>query len=277
MSLSNTSLALIERMRSAIESASEQDLRRYIDMKGHSPWRDDDLGVAHEGDFRAFFAPFDWINDAADIVIVGVTPGKQQALEALLTFRSALKNGHDVSEAARLAKGAASFKGGMRTLGARLMDHFDLNKIFGMESTLELFGKASARAHYTSTLRYPVLKNYQNYSGDSRITKRYFMRQMIETHLAEELTALPKAWIVPFGSTALLALEYLAERGRIDADRILGGILHPGGQQWNRYNVQLDLVDRGAATAVPGGPELLRRGAELRAKVSAVLTGDPAV
>ena len=79
--------------------------------------------------------------------------------------------------------------------------------------------------------RRAFLKNYQNYSGDSRITKRYFMRQMIETHLAEELTALPKAWIVPFGSTALLALEYLAGRGRMGADRILGGILHPGGQQ----------------------------------------------
>lgn len=277
MSLSNTSLALIERMRPAIESASEQEIHRYIDIKEHSPWRDDDLGVAHAGDFRAFFAPFDWVNDAADIVIVGVTPGKQQAREALLTFRSALKSGHNVSEAARLAKGAAFFKGGMRTLGARLMDHFDLHKVFGMESTLELFGKASARAHYTSTLRYPVLKNFRNYSGDSRITKRDFMRQMIETHLAEELTALPKAWIVPFGSTALLALEFLAERGRIDADRILGGILHPGGQQWNRYNVQLDLVDRHAAMTVPGGPELLRRGAALRAKVSALVTGRPGV
>lgn len=200
-----------------------------------------------------------------------MTPGKQQALEALLTFRSALKKGRDVSDAARLAKDVASFKGGMRTLGARLMDHFDLNKVFGMESTLELFGKASARAHYTSTLRYPVLKNFQNYSGDNRITKREFMRQMIENHLAEELTALPKAWIVPFGSTALLALEYLASRGRIDADRILGGILHPGGQQWNRYNVQLDLVDRDAAMAVPGGPELLRRGTALRAKVASLL------
>lgn len=51
MSLSNSSLALIERMRPVIESASEQDIRRCVDMKEFSSWRDGDLGVANEGTF----------------------------------------------------------------------------------------------------------------------------------------------------------------------------------------------------------------------------------
>ena len=53
--------------------------------------------------------------------------------------------------------------------------------------------------------------------------------------------------------------------------RVLGGILHPGGQQWNRYNVQLGLVDEAAAEKVPGGSEVLRRSALLRAKVRGAL------
>lgn len=271
LSLSQASFDLITRMRAAIESASADDIRRNVELAEYSTWRDDSLGMDHEGDYRAYFAPFDWINDAADIVIVGVTPGKQQALDALLTLRTALKSGHPVEEAARQSKNAASFKGGMRTLGARLMDHFRFHELFKMNSTLDLFGKSAGRAHYTSALRYPVMKNYGNYAGDKRIVKRDFMRRMIETHLAEELAALPNAWIVPFGPTALLALEHLVARGLFHSDRILGGILHPGGQQWNRYNVQLDLVGREAAMAVPGGPALLQSGATLRARVASLL------
>lgn len=191
------------------------------------------------------------LNDKADIVIIGVTPGKQPALEALLSFRMALTGGASLDEAAQRAKNAASFKGGMR-LDAWLMDHFGLHRLFGLTSTLDLFGSAAHRAHYTSVLRYPVLKRFGNYAGDSRV---------IEETLADELAVLPKAWLVPFGPNAVRALEYLAAAGRIDDARILDGILHPGGQQWNRYNVQLGLVSGDVALAVPGGPEVLRRSA----------------
>jgi hypothetical protein len=271
MSLPQASRALLERMRPIIARATEDDIRRAVASDGPSALRDDALGLVQEGDYSAFFAPFDWINDKADIVIVGVTPGKQQALEALLSFRASLAGGASLDEAAQRAKSAASFKGGMRTLGARLMDHFGLHRLFALASTLDLFGSAAHRAHYTSVLRYPVLKKCGNYAGDSRIATRPFMRRMIEETLADELAVLPKAWLVPFGPNALRALELLAATGRIDDARILGGILHPGGQQWNRYNVQLGLVSGDAALAVPGGADVLRRSAALRAKVSAVL------
>ena len=97
------------------------------------------------------------------------------------------------------------------------------------------------------------------------------MRRMIEETLADELAVLPKAWLVPFGPNALRAREHLAATGHIDGTRILGGILHPGGQQWNRYNVQLGLVSDDAALAVAGGADVLRRSAALRAKVTALL------
>lgn len=122
------------------------------------------------------------------------------------------------------------------------MDHFALHRLFGLASTLELFGSAARRAHYTSALRYPVLKKSGNYTGDSRMAIRPFMRRMIEESLADQLAMLPKAQLVPFGPNAQRALDHLVAAGRIDEARILGGLLHPGGQQWNRYNVQLDLV-----------------------------------
>jgi hypothetical protein len=86
MSLSPASRALLERMRPVIAGATEGEIRRAITSDEPSALRDDELGLVREGDYSVFFAPFAWINDEADIVIVGVTPGKQQTLEALLSF-----------------------------------------------------------------------------------------------------------------------------------------------------------------------------------------------
>ena len=138
---------------------SDATITTSIEAEQLSAFRDDALQIDHEDDYRAFYAPFDWINDEADIVLVGVTPGKQQAVEALQSLRKALLAGKNFDEAAHLAKEAASFKGTIRTLGARLMDHFRLNHVFGLRSTIELFGSENGRAHYTSVLRYPVLRN----------------------------------------------------------------------------------------------------------------------
>lgn len=271
MSLTTSARARLERFAPAILAASEGEID--VAVLGNSPsqLRDEVLSLGHDGDYSAFYAPFDWVNDGADVVIVGVTPGRQQAADALKVLRRTLVAGASLDEAARLAKESASFKGGMRSLGARLMDHFGLHELFGLTSTAELFGAARARAHYTSALRYPVLKQLGNYAGDRRLLDRPFLRRMVNEHLAEELADMVDAWIVPFGPTALLAVESLAAQGVINQTRVLGGILHPGGQQWNRYKVQLGLVDDTAAAAVPGGPEVLRRSAMLRTKVRAAL------
>jgi hypothetical protein len=93
MSLSQASRALLERMRPVIARATDDEIRRAVTSDGPSGLRDEALGLVQEGAYSAFFAPFDWINDGADIVIVGVTPGKQQALEALLSFRASLVAG----------------------------------------------------------------------------------------------------------------------------------------------------------------------------------------
>lgn len=271
MSLPQASRALLERMHPIITRATEDDIRRAVTSDGPSALRDEALGLVHEGDYRAFFAPFDWINDEADIVIVGVTPGKQQALEALLSFRAALAGGASLDEAAHRAKSAASFKGGMRTLGARLMDHFDLHRLFGLTSTLDLFGSAAHRAHYTSALRLSSAEEIRQLCRRQAHYSPPLHAAYDRGESCGRLAMLPKAWLVPFGPNALRALEHLAAIGHLDGDRILGGLLHPGGQQWNRYNVQLGLVSGDAALAVPAGAEVLRRSANLQAKVSALL------
>jgi hypothetical protein len=77
------------------------------------------LHLATSGAFEAFYAPMDWVNGDAKVIIVGVTPGLQQATESLVALRRALASGKSAENAAQAAKQSASFKGTMRTLAAR--------------------------------------------------------------------------------------------------------------------------------------------------------------
>lgn len=271
MSLTSNARAAMERYRHSIQALSPDDIELAIYQEEFSPFRDDLLSLGVDGDYSAFYAPFDWVNDDADVVIVGVTPGKQQATEALQAMRTALVEGASIDEAARAAKQAASFKGTMRTLGARLMDHFRFNEIFELHSTIDLFGKASGRAHYTSIIRYPALKKFKNYSGDRRILNRRLLRTIIDEHLPEELRRFRNAWIVPFGPIAHHVLLEMVTRGVINSKQVLGGILHPSGTQWNRYNVQLELIPEQEAIAVSGGEAVRRVSKDLHAKVTSIL------
>jgi hypothetical protein len=270
MNITGAARSKIEEIGPILLSMSDSQIK--VDVRNaSSDLRRNVLHLATSGRFEAFYAPFDWVNDKAEVVIVGVVPGLQQAAESLLALRSALASGKSPEDAARAVKDAASFKGAMRTLGARLMDHFELHRLFGLPTTRDLFGAAAGRAHYTSAIRYPVTKDGRNYSGDVHLMERPMLRSIVDAHLPRELGSLPAAWIVPFGPTAHRVIDAMAARGAVNPDRVLGGILHPGGQQWNRYNVQLGLVGEAAANEVPGGPDVLRRSAELRAKVAGLL------
>lgn len=275
MTLLPAARTLAERHAEDLLAIGESPLRAEISSRTRSGFRDGTLAIAQEGKFSAFYAPFDWVNTEADVVIVGITPGTSQATEALVGMRRALMAGRSLDQACEAAKQAASFKGGMRTLGARLMDHFDIHRLLGLDTTEDLFGKAARRAHYTSVLRYPVLKEFGNYSGDANLLKRPMLRAMAEEGIPAELALLDDPWIIPFGPVACSVLEHLSGKGLIRGDKILGGILHPGGQQWNRYNVQLDLVSRQEALAVPGGEAVIERSAALRETVARHLAGVP--
>ena len=70
-----------------------------------------------------FYAPFDTVNPAARIVIVGITPGFQQMEVGFRKVRAALLRGETTDEACAVAKADASFAGTMRrNLVAMLKD-----------------------------------------------------------------------------------------------------------------------------------------------------------
>jgi len=248
---------------------------------------DNSLGMGTKHPFGQFYAPFDWINEDADIVLIGITPGKRQAKAALKALRSALVGGKSVDEAAKMAKQAASFEGEMRDIAARLMNRFDLHKIFGLSDTKELFGGASQRAHYTSLLRYPVLHwqtkkkpdgkkstGWFDYSGGDDAFSAEMLLRSIRENFEPELAKFRQAWLVPFGPIPARALEGMVQRGLVDSDRVLPGINHPSGTQRNRHNCQLNISADHSMCARNVGCETIRgRSSRLEKIVATRLAG----
>ncbi|MCG6557685.1 hypothetical protein MB818_05710 [Ruegeria sp. 1NDH52C] len=180
------------------------------------------------------YAPFDHVNSGALLAIVGITPGRQQMGNALRECHKHLRAGVDGITALAAAKVFASFSGPMRANLVAMLDEIGVHRLIGVESTASLWTDRSDLAHFTSALRYPVFVDGKNYSGAPDMTRVPVMREQLDTFLADELRALPKAIFVPLGPKVSAALEMAADRAGIDRTRILSGLPHPSGANAER-------------------------------------------
>jgi hypothetical protein len=180
----------------------------------------------------AYYAPFDYLNTQATVVLVGVTPGPTQMLESYAIARDAMRAGQADQDALKSVKAHASFKGMRRDL-SRWLNDLGLAPVLGLQSCSELF-EDSGRAllHTTSAVRYPVFLRKRdgsvtNYSGSSPgLTAHPWLREMIHTTLASELAALGSAIVISLGQ-ANQAISHLQDLEVLDPARCLLGLPHP--------------------------------------------------
>ncbi len=175
------------------------------------------------------YAPFGHVNTGADIVIVGITPGKQQMREAIDEARRAIRLGLSDAEALARAKVHASFAGSMRVNLVKLMNAVGLNHLLGIASTASLWGADSRRAHFTSALRYPTFVGGENYSRSPDLNGVPFLSDRSVKWLKEELSLFTNAVIVPMGDMVSEVLTRVGREMTISNDRILAGMPHASG------------------------------------------------
>jgi len=181
------------------------------------------------------YAPFDHVNQDARVVIVGMTPGRFQAVNALVAARDALRSGASTSDAARIAKAHASFSGEpMRGNLIAMLDAIGVARWLGIGSTASLWADNAHHVHFTSALRYPVFVDGKNWSGTPDMVRTSVLRSTLEDYTGKELAKLPNALIVPLGPKVSAAMLHLADCGLIDADRVLTGLPHPSGANAER-------------------------------------------
>jgi hypothetical protein len=181
------------------------------------------------GVIEVYYAPFDHLNKNAKVAIYGITPGKQQARNALEKTRELLLRGHALGAVGRGAKRAASFSGPMRKNLVAILDHVGLDSFLGIDTCADLFDERAELAHYTSVLRYPVFRAGRNYNGSPDMLKHPVLKRYIDEVLTDEVGSLPRGCVhIPLGRKPAAALRYVESRLAFPL-RILSGIPHPSG------------------------------------------------
>jgi len=183
--------------------------------------------IKREDIIEVYYAPFDYINSKAKIMIVGITPGLQQMLQSF----EAVKEGRSLKE----VKDLSSFKGSMRTTLIKYLDALNINKQLRIKSCESLFNINSKYLHSTSLIKYPVFDKGKNYSG-SGLLKKKILLDFLEAHFVKELKKLDKTIIVPLGNTVSSTIDYLNNEFKLNLKCFLKGFPHPSG-----LNVRKDI------------------------------------
>jgi len=183
--------------------------------------------IKREDNIEVYYAPFDYINSKAKIMIVGITPGLQQMLKSF----EAINEGRSLKE----VKDLSSFKGSMRATLIKYLDELNINKKLRINSCESLFNINSKYLHSTSLIKYPVFDKGKNYSG-SNLLKKKILLDFLEEHFVKELKKLDKTIIVPLGNTVSSTIDYLNNEFKLNLKCFLKGFPHPSG-----LNVRKDI------------------------------------
>lgn len=254
---------LIHQFAPVIRTLSASDL-------AGAPTLDDKLRLAQDGDIKVCYAPFEHINPRARVVIVGITPGRTQMLNALREARRQLDIGSDLDTTLAAAKQTGAFSGAMRPNLVNLLDRIGLNRLLKIPSCEALFGSAAHLVQTTSVLRNPVFVRGGNYNGTPNMTRHPLLREQLVSHFGEDVKALPNALFVPLGDKVGEALHFLADRGMMDRNRILDGLPHPSGANAERIAYFLGNKNRSALSAKTNADKLDQARDEMIRRVSAM-------
>ena len=223
------------------------------------------LLIERSHEYAVYYAPFDYINVDARLVIIGITPGLTQAVLALESAQRALLNGKSDADALMTAKHAASFGGAMRKNLVEMLDYIGMHERLGTLSTATLFGQDNHLVHFTSILRYPVFKAGNNYNGNP--LGEAFAKDYLDFFISE-MSALDDALYLPLGRVPEAVMASLSDRGIVQADRILSGLPHPSGANGERIAYFVGRKPRDRLSSKTKPDTLDRAKAELITKVS---------
>jgi hypothetical protein len=182
---------------------------------------------------QVYYAPVEYVNERAKVVLLGITPGWTQMELAYRQARRDLLADLSPTEVCQRAKRQASFADSMRRNLVEMLDELGLPTLLGISSSESLFHEHHSLVHASSALRYPVFVNGHNYTGHRPwVLDTPTLRWFIDHVLAEELRRVPQAVIIPLGKAVSTVLEYLA--GRIEWACCLMGFPHPSGANGHR-------------------------------------------
>ena len=190
-----------------------------------------DLTIKEVNKIKISYAPFDYVNENAKVVICGITPGFTQAINALLKASELLNNKIlNENEILKETKKVASFSGAMRKILITMLDDIEFHKFLNLESTSELFDARENLIHYTSLLRNPIFISNKNYSGRSpKILKNKLLVSELDNFKSEVSVLSDNTIYIPLGKSVEEVFRTLIEDQtvKLNKSQVLFGLPHP--------------------------------------------------
>lgn len=238
-----------------------------VERAGRLP---DSLLLSREGELAMFYAPFDWINKEARVVLVGITSGFTQSIAALRQAQLELRSGESMESALRKAKRTGAFAGPLRKNLVALLDNIGVHRLVNAISCESLFEYRTNDLHTTSVLRFPTFLGSANYNGKPNMLRSPMLKEELVRGLAAEMSHLPRAVFIPLGPAASEAMLWFADRGYVDGRRVLPGLPHPSGSNAERIQYALGLKARSELSAKTNADKLDQSMALLRERIVAL-------
>lgn len=205
--------------------------------------RDKRLLIESDGDASIYYAPFEYNNPNAKIVLVGITPGPTQMVNANNAARRSLLAGSDYEAAIKHAKETGGFSGEpMRSNLINQLNHWGIHKWLDLKDSSELFSTSRHLLQTTSLLRYPVFIDGKDYKGKPDMVRNPLLKKYLFDHFVNEVGNLENAIFFPLGPTVKKVIDTLVKQGNIDKSKVMTGLFHPSGL--NTYRVQYSIGDR---------------------------------
>jgi hypothetical protein len=224
--------------------------------------------MAEDGALSVYYAPFEWVNLQAKVVLVGITPGKTQAATALQEAQRALRSGAQPAEVLRRARASGAFSGAMRPNLVSLLNEVGLQHWLGLRTCNDLFESQAQLLQTASILQFPVYLNGANYNGTPDPTKHLLLQAMVLEYFARLCQQLPDAVFIPLGPVPTKALEWLSTLGVVSPTRVLAGLPHPSGANAERIKYFLGQKNRADLSAKTDPDKLDHAKTALRRMVS---------
>ncbi|MFS0861891.1 hypothetical protein [Fredinandcohnia sp. 179-A 10B2 NHS] len=183
-----------------------------------------------------YYAPFEYVNENAKVVILGITPGFHQMKKSYSTIINPDYYNLSDEQLLHQVKKNSSFEGPMRKNLIQMLDELNLHSYLELNSTSELFSTASHLVQTASVITYPVFYQGKNYSGSTpKMLKNELLKKYIMEGFAKESENFQDSLYIPLGVNVSEVLDYLAENNYISGDSILRGFPHPSGGNGHRH------------------------------------------
>lgn len=234
------------------------DAIRTLDLAGVSTAGDipENFLLAHDGRYRSYYIPFESVNRAARVVVVGISPGFVQWKNAMREAQRQMAMKASTQDVLRAARQAGAFSGAIRPNFVALLDAIGVQRWLGIASCASLFDDDADLVHIGAILRHPIFFDGKNYSGTPAMPRHAFLRDETLRYFAHEAALLPDALYIPMGASVSEGLDWLAGQGVLRPDRILHGLPHPSGANAERVAYFLGKKDRSALSTKTNGAQI---------------------